>query len=229
MRASKTLTTSSFRLLSGRTHLRLSYRFYTSTSEQANVGSSSSNRFDTTFLFENKLAPDAVKSNITKYKSDAQVLARWLDISVTHRQGKAYELPPVSVVSGSQSFAFPALECYQLQSLLGNQRNLFSFPTELNANKGPKIVLFSFKQYGFGLLRNWLDVLLQDTQQSRATTVPIYEICFIEYSFLSMAKKMFAKNISSAIMQQQVPNTFLKFGEIAVRKHLVDRLSRHFN
>jgi hypothetical protein len=159
-----------------------------------------------------------VKKNISKYKTDPQVLARWLDMSVTHRQGKAFSYVMKDVIPKKQAIPFPSVDCYRLDTLLNGSTNLSMLPdsfSSVDANASvpsPKVVIFSFKNYGFSLLRGWLDEFLHSSEPSLAT--PVYEICFIEYSFLSMAKGFFAKNIRNQILPSQYENTFLKFGGI---------------
>jgi hypothetical protein len=94
--------------------------------------------------------------------------------------------------------------------------------------KTSTVVVFSFKHYGFNLLRSFnpflekyanhfisyyrLYLLLFFTEK-----VVLMEICFIEYSFLSIAKAAFANNIRNQISEAQANYTVISFGSIAVK------------
>jgi hypothetical protein len=179
--------------------------------------------FDYYSLYGTTEYQDFVKKNISKYKTDPKVLAKWLDMSVTHREGKAYSHVMTQAVPKDRSVPFPLVDCYRLNTLLNGSTNPAVLPDAFSSSDAgvstasPKVVIFSFKNYGFSLLRGWLDEVLHSSDPFLA--IPVHEICFIEYSFLSMAKGFFAKNIQNQILPSQYDNTFLKFGGIPVSTH----------
>jgi hypothetical protein len=174
--------------------------------------------FDTTLLFELRYTEVDTKANIHKYKTDTQTLARWLDTSITNRGGKAFPFMR-KVVPKEKGLPFPFVDCYSLDSLINGNKQPIQLPNDLDKLpenqeiKRPKIIVFSFKHYGFTMLRSWLEPFLS---QPDLADYPLYEICFIEFSFLSMAKGLFAKNILNLVGQNRINKTFLRFGGIPV-------------
>jgi hypothetical protein len=179
--------------------------------------------FDTTLLFELRYTEVDTKANIHKYKTDTQTLARWLDTSITNRGGKAFSFMR-EVVPKEKGLPFPFVDCYSLDSLINGNKQPIKLPNDLDKlpenqeMKRPKIIVFSFKHYGFTMLRSWLEPFLS---QPDLADFPLYEICFIEFSFLSMAKGLFAKNILNLVGQKRINKTFLRFGGIPVSTSVV--------
>lgn len=171
--------------------------------------------FDTMVLFQNQITETQRKENIQKYNSDTNVLAKWLDTTVTLREGKAYPLM-TNIVPKEKGIPFPFLECFPLQSLIDGTSQKTYIPEAFNNDsnkKQVKIIFFSFKHYGFSIVRSWLDSFSNDQIFLKTSS---YELCFIEFSFLSMAKGFFANNIAKLLTKEQSEKTFLKFGGIAV-------------
>ena len=79
---------------------------------------------------------------------------------------------------------------------------------------GVKVVCFSFKQYGFGLLRSWMEPIWAKYGHGASASVPTLEICFVEYSFLSMAKSLFVSSIKEKVPVKNHSLTTLCFGGI---------------
>jgi hypothetical protein len=55
-------------------------------------------------------------------------------------------------------------------------------------------------------VRSWLDAFTNDQVLLNTHS---YELCFIEFSFLSMAKGFFANNIAKLLSKEQAEKTFL--------------------
>lgn len=169
---------------------------------------------------------------IQKYKTDSASLAQWLDVSIVSRQGRAFDASR-ELISKADAETFPATKVYSL----GGQN--VTVPDHIDAKA--KLIVFSFKHYGFSLVRSWIDPFIakfnvpQLPDQSATSSTQIketsenakkalsnpngavaYEICFVEYSFLSMAKSVFAGNIKQNVNPMQVDKTGLVFGNVKV-------------
>jgi hypothetical protein len=160
---------------------------------------------------------------VLHYKSDTQTLANWLDIGIVARKGRAYAADrDVLDVNSMEAMEFPFL---RVGTLNGEEVMLpDALVTEVDeegreegtgTTNGVKVVVFSFKQYGFGLLRSWLDPLWGKYGSGISASVPTLEICFVEYSFLSMAKGIFTSNIKEKVPEANHPLTTLCFGGVA--------------
>ena len=161
---------------------------------------------------------------VLHYKTDTQTLANWLDIGIVARKGRAFSADhDVLDVNSMEAMKFPFL---QVSTLDGEDVTL---PDALittieegegetvgegSVTNGVKVICFSFKQYGFGLLRSWMEPLWGKYGYGVSATVPTLEICFVEYSFLSMAKGMFVSAIKDKVPESNHPLTTLCFGGI---------------
>jgi hypothetical protein len=147
---------------------------------------------------------------LKKYKSDTATLAKWLDVSVVKKQGKVFETQS-KLMDASLAENFPSMQCNELVS-----GDTVQFPKKIEADV--KLVIFSFKHYGFTLLRSWLDPFIEEYNlKANQKKIIANEICFVEYSFLSMAKSMFSHSIRQNIHATQLNHTFIKFGGVLVR------------
>ena len=108
------------------------------------------------------------------YKTSPQVLANWIDLSVVNVKGRIYPCDKSLLKVGSpDAMTFPAVKAYTLND------DSVSFPPVADSNltggllegKGklekarPRLVAFSFKQYGYGLVRTWLDPFLDSMRE----------------------------------------------------------------
>jgi ATPase complex subunit ATP10 len=153
-------------------------------------------------------------------------LAKWVDTTVTAMNGKVFDSSP-ELIPVDQAKEFPVQDCFCL--LDGDQLNI---PHDIDGDV--KIVMFSFRHYGFALLRSWMDALdaeiLSNTNQTvgdesatLSSQIKMVEICYIETGILSMAKNMMAKSMRNKIESNRLSNSYLKFGgimELAVRLSL---------
>lgn len=160
-----------------------------------------------------QIAKIASNEDMQHYKTDTQTLARWLDVSIVKRAGRAFDADK-KLINRSEAEFFPTVKGTKLDG------TSISVPGDVNASA--KLVIFSFKHYGFTLLRSWLDpftarypeALGEFTNGDKAKGMAVAEICFIEYGFLSMAKTVFASNIKKSIPDSQIHNTILSFGGV---------------
>lgn len=132
------------------------------------------------------------------------------------------------MIDASDADTFPTLQAHGLNG------------TEISIPAGipgkAKLVVFSFKHYGFSLIRSWIDPYIAryvDTTTTTDSTVVgekkgvsdddaavaavAFEICFIEYGFLSIAKSVFVNNIRNSIDPSQIDRTAIVFGGVKVR------------
>jgi hypothetical protein len=168
---------------------------------------------------------------IQKYKSDSGALAQWLDVSIVARKGRAFDADR-DLISKSKAYKFPMVKA---SSLNGES---IVIPDQIDAKV--KLIVFSFKHYGFSLVRSWIDpfiskfnatslpaasaengsgitdIAASDSKQTSNSGAVAYEICFIEYGFLSMAKSVFAGNIKTNVNPSQIDKTCLAFGGVKV-------------
>ena len=157
---------------------------------------------------------------VLHYKSDTQTLANWLDVSIVSRKGRAYAADrDVLDPDCMEAITFPFL---QVTTLNGEDVTL---PDALvtveegedggTVSSGVKVVCFSFKQYGFGLVRTWLDPFWERYGRGVSASVPSLEICFVEHGFLSFARSIFTANIKEKVPEDNHSLTMLSFGNVA--------------
>mmetsp|Transcript_30448 Transcript_30448/g.52134 ORF Transcript_30448/g.52134 Transcript_30448/m.52134 type:complete len:247 (-) Transcript_30448:68-808(-) len=169
----------------------------------------------------------ASAEEIKNYKNDSKNLAKWLDVSTVSRHGREFDAY-THLQAPSKADTFPNAQVLTLES------KSITIPTAIDAKA--KLVCVSFKHYGFTLLRSWLNpfiakynpsAVVQKDQDgyidtAAVTTTPgglsnptgaiAYEICFVEFGFLSMAKSLFASNIRGTVDPSQVNRTGMIFG-----------------
>jgi hypothetical protein len=158
------------------------------------------------------------EEDVKKYRTDSQTLARWLDVSVVKRQGRAFDADS-QLIPAKNAMQFPQIQVSDLhgQSVV--------IPQVVDADV--KLVVFSFKHYGFSLVRSWMDPFLARFPSppypptSSSSSIVAVEMCFVEFGFLSMAKSMFAASIKNNIAPSQVDYTFLAFGGVIVSYSLL--------
>jgi hypothetical protein len=162
------------------------------------------------------------QAEIDKYKTDSGALAKWLDMSVIAKKGRVFD-PDMDLATKTTADLFPVVKGYNLDG------GSVVLPDHMDAKA--KLIVFSFKHYGFTLCRTWIDPFIAkynvaqlpfagNTEKVVATTCSpravAHEICFVEYGFLSMAKSVFASNIRSNVDPSQIDKTTLVFGGVRV-------------
>jgi hypothetical protein len=169
-----------------------------------------------------RIAKFASQHDIDHYKRDTKTLAKWLDVSIIKQSGKVFE-PQLQLIEKSEAEKFPDVQATTLEGVA------VTLPHDIRGHV--KLVAFSFKHYGFSLVKSWtepfmlkypnaLDSFLtvsDDNSRSRKQQVVMLEICFVEYGFLSVAKSMFANNLKNQLPSSQRANTVLAFGGVMVR------------
>lgn len=164
------------------------------------------------------ISRSVTQAEIEKYKNDSAALSKWLDVSVVSQKGRVFDADK-SLINKTVADNFPMVKAYNLDGA-----NVV-VPDQIDAKA--KLIVFSFKHYGFSLCRSWLDPFLAKYNTTTAGTgnnavassgagAVAYEICFVEFGFLSMAKSMFASNIRGNIDPSQVDRTVLVFGGVRV-------------
>lgn len=148
-------------------------------------------------------------------------LAKWVDTTVTALNGKVFPAPK-DVIASKKAAPFPIQPC---SSLLDD--SMVNVPHDIGAEI--KVVMFSFRHYGFSLLRSWMDELEDEANFKKYTKRPktgssaipapsykVVEICYVETGILSIAKHLTAKNLRSKMEQHRLPLAFVKYGGIMV-------------
>lgn len=166
---------------------------------------------------------EIVDTAIEHYKSDTQTLARWLDVSIVKKKGRAFEAD-TALLPAKNATVFPLVKGYTLtlqntqipDTIL--QQALGPTPTSTPAispkKQNIRLIAFSFKHYGFTLVRTWLTPFMLKYGGGPLASIPILEICFVEYGFLSLTKNVFASNLKTQIDPSQHSLTALSFGGV---------------
>lgn len=90
------------------------------------------------------------------------------------------------------------------------------------ANSTARIVCYSCKDFGYQLLRSWIDQI----HNKNIPNLSFIEIVHIEFAFLSMAKGVFASNLKQKLKSSEHTKTMLVFGsltEIAEKMHIPNK------
>jgi hypothetical protein len=152
---------------------------------------------------------DHYEDQMKMYNNSREHIARWLDMSVTKSNGRLFDADS-ELLDVERTILFPDVKC----SSLDGQPAVI--PSQIQADA--KLVVLSFKQYGFQLVRSWLDPFVAHFSSYQGNQkIVAMELCFIEHSFLSMAKGVFASGIRRSVAPSQLDKTFLTFGGINVR------------
>jgi hypothetical protein len=162
------------------------------------------------------------QAEIDKYKTDSGALAKWLDMSVIAKKGRVFDADR-DLATKATADLFPVVKGYNLDG------GSVVLPDHMDAKA--KLIVFSFKHYGFTLCRTWIDPFIakynvtqlpsagsteQVVTKTSGSRAVAHEICFVEYGFLSMAKSVFASNIRSNVDPSQIDKTTLVFGGVRV-------------
>lgn len=139
---------------------------------------------------------DEYKKNFTR---------NWLNIAALENNGRVFS-PPSTLSQVKESPVFPNVRA---DCLDGTNAQL---PAALKSKA--KLISFSFKHYGFDIVRKWNDYVHQKYFQD--TKIDTIELCYVEFGFLSMAKSLYINNIKRSIPNDRHKNTFVVFGGIQV-------------
>lgn len=155
------------------------------------------------------------EEQVKAYRTDSKTLAKWLDVSVVKSKGRAFSADQ-ELTPATEAMTFPSIQCSNLHG-----ENVL-LPQVVSGDV--KLLVFSFKHYGFTLVRSWLDPYLArfpSKQSSNHKKAIAIEICFVEYGFLSMAKNLFASSIKNNVSASQLDFTFLSFGGVTVSEPIL--------
>lgn len=137
-------------------------------------------------------------------------LVKWLDTSVVNRQGRLFE-PEKSLIPADKAIAFPPIEC---QCLLDGRDA--TVPSDSFGKT--KLVVFSFRHYGFSLLRSWMDSFTAKIEPKLPKdAIDIIEVCFVEAGMFSLAKNMMSRSLRSKVESRRLNRTYVMFGGVMVR------------
>lgn len=139
-------------------------------------------------------------------REETQRLANWLNVGIVKQKGRAFNADH-HLIAVSKAVTFPQIKCTTL-----NDASVI-FPDDIKGKA--KLVIISFKQYGFTLVRSWMDPFILK-YPSTNSDVQVVEICFVEYGFLSMAKGMFINTLKSKIAHDRHSSTAFAFGGVQV-------------
>ena len=140
------------------------------------------------------------------YRNDPQALARWLDVSVIKRRGKVYEADAKLIPVQDDMFKFPSVEGTTLKGAD------VKFPDSVDAKA--KFICFSFKAFGFHLIRSWVEPFIKEFPRVENPSVKMIEISFVEFGFLSLAKNVFISNLKTKVAESQQDLTLVSFGNL---------------
>lgn len=134
--------------------------------------------------------------DISNYLKDTKTLAKWLDLSVIRYEGKVFP-SPLTTFPAKRGLIFPNYT--ELIPVSDPSSNVSI--NNLLKNNEIKIITMSFKNYGYGTNKSWLNYLHQQFPQNDTSNVRIYNICVIQYSFLKFVKKLFFSNTEKDLLE----------------------------
>ena len=146
------------------------------------------------------------------YTDDIATYRTWLSLEFVKMKGRVYA-PNKQLIPKNESFMkFP--------NVIGTTLNGNEIVTSnyLNSNENDKLlsknklVVFYFKEFGYDLTQSWVIPF----EKKYGIKIPIIEISFVEYSFLSFTKQLFVSNLKKIIPQNRWESTILTFGGLKV-------------
>jgi hypothetical protein len=154
----------------------------------------------------NRYSPQRLQLRLIN--NDIRKNFKWTDISIIKNGGRAFEAD-TCIISPQKSILFPRVKCTTLD---GVQR---TFPDDIKSKI--KFISFSFKQYGFALVKSWNDPFIENISKINSSPlISVAEICFVEYSFLSMAKSAFISGLKPQFPDNRHQSVGLAFGGVKV-------------
>lgn len=171
------------------------------------------------------------------YKTDFKVAKKYMDVNIMKIDGRVYESSSV-LLSADTADMFPTI----------HGSNMFGVDKKipLCSEADAKVVCFSVKEYGFQLVRDWMDPFARrynpdrnlptedatptensgehSSKQSRepastetCSRVSCQEVIFVEHSLLWFARSSYATSSKPKLLTQQHEHTYLSFGSVTVR------------
>eukprot|EP01031_Cornospumella_fuschlensis_P039508 gene39508-48102_t len=133
----------------------------------------------------NSVSPfDYYEEAMQKHRLILQAQPDRMDSSIISQNGRAFDADS-QLLDRHRTITFPSVSC---TSLLNQQALL---PQDCSADV--KLLVLSFKHYGFTVVRSWLDPFLtvcnqRSSSSSEAKKFAAIELCFFEHRFLSFAR-----------------------------------------
>jgi hypothetical protein len=207
-------------------------------------GSTDSSKSSTDNAAPSSPAVDADKDEPPKkgvpkvdYKTDYGVARKYTDPNIMKIDGRVYATSSV-LISADTAEVFPTIYG---SNMFGVDRKI-----PICSEADAKVVCFSVKEYGFQLVRAWMDPFARhynpdrkscienttitensvepSSEQSREPAseetcrrVSCQEVIFVEYSFLWFLRSVFANGSKPKLLTQQHEHTYLSFGSVKVR------------
>jgi ATPase complex subunit ATP10 len=160
--------------------------------------------------FHNNKFISASKEEILSYKKDSQTLLNWLDVSIIKKKGRAYSAD-LHLREKTTAEKFIKIKAYTIL----DKSCAITAPDDFFDESKVRLVVFSFKQYGFTLLRSWIDPFRAKFCTPPSKKVKTIEICFVQYGFLSFFQSLFAQSVRGQISDpEQQASTALSFGGV---------------
>ena len=186
-------------------------------------------------------------SNFSTDTSGFKKRSRWLDFGIVKENGRAFDADKVLIPAKQATIFFPLIESSTLDGetlsvphQLSNKQesNLNTNGNANNAKSNPslraknwnnvKLVTLSFKHYGSTLVKSWQDPFISHFQNNPASPAPLtFEICFVEYSFLSLAKNVLINSLKAKYSPERHPYVGFTFGGVTVS--IIYLFSSYFN
>ena len=178
---------------------------------------------------EDNFAPRDPNAPKPDYTTDYFVARKFTDVNVMRVEGRVYS-QETTLLSADTAITFP--------KIYGSSMNGVDKQIPHYSSADAKLVCFSIKEYGFQLVREWIDPFARRFNPIRnenkdgealekqaplevCKRVSCHEIIFVEYSLLWYTRSVFAKATKLKIMKEQHDHTFLSFGSITVNAHIM--------
>ena len=172
-------------------------------------------------------------SNFSTDSNNMKKNSRWLDFSIVKEKGRAFDADNMLIPSKDATLFFPNVPCTTLNGeSIGIPNQMQQQQSSTTSSSKPnfpirnwnnvKFVTLSFKHYGSTLVKSWQEPFNSHFQNISPTLSPLcFEMCFIEYGFLSMAKGVLINSLKKTIPIERHSNVGFAFGGI---KEFADKL-----
>ncbi|RYY86176.1 hypothetical protein EON63_06170 [archaeon] len=186
----------------------------TKRSTSSSIGLDGTPSFDSNSVSSFDYYEEAMK----KHRLLLQAQPDRMDLSIISQNGRAFDAD-LQLLDRVRTITFPSVPC---TSLLNKQALM---PHDSSGDV--KLLVLSFKHYGFTVARSWLDPYMSTyhKKQSSSPTSSSHEakkfaaieLCFFEHRFLSFAKGYVGSGVKKLVPVQHHDSTFLSFGNNLVR------------
>lgn len=152
---------------------------------------------------------DYYEEAMKKHRLILQAQPDRMDSSIISQNGRAFDAD-VQLLDRDRTIVFPNVPC---SSLLNKQALI---PHDCSSDV--KLLVLSFKHYGFTVVRSWLDPYLEAHYQQAPSTssdakkFDAIELCFFEHRFLSFARGYVGSGVKKLVPVEHQGSTYLSFG-----------------